>query len=205
MKKYTKLGLALVAVISSLAFLIYKYRYDRLYHVMQVSKCPVCLNGSVLSHILCQVLEVFGDPAQPPEAPCSTGPASSVSQVSWQHLGEGIWVFGAHCSTGAACSVVTAVGLVTMGARGDLQCALWYEGSRLQLQGILTLNTDSLNITTFTCESKYPDKRPYSLAIYTGKGLFYLSTKTSFVGKFIILRMCFSSTGSDPNPAILRG
>ena len=37
MKKYTKLGLALVAVISSLAFLIYKYRYDRLYHVMQVS------------------------------------------------------------------------------------------------------------------------------------------------------------------------
>ena len=37
MKKYTKLMLALVAVISSLAFLIYKYRYDRLYHVMQVS------------------------------------------------------------------------------------------------------------------------------------------------------------------------
>ena len=37
MKKYTKLVLALVAVISSLAFLIYKYRYDRLYHVMQVS------------------------------------------------------------------------------------------------------------------------------------------------------------------------
>ena len=38
MKKYTKLVLALVAVISSLAFLIYKYRYDRLYHVMQVSQ-----------------------------------------------------------------------------------------------------------------------------------------------------------------------
>ena len=37
MKKYTKLVLALVAVISSLCFLIYKYRYDRLYHVMQVS------------------------------------------------------------------------------------------------------------------------------------------------------------------------
>ena len=42
MKKYTKLGLALVAVISSLAFLIYKYRYDRLYHVMQVSNSHVC-------------------------------------------------------------------------------------------------------------------------------------------------------------------
>ena len=37
MKKYTKLVLALVAVVSSLAFIIYKYRYDRLYHVMQVN------------------------------------------------------------------------------------------------------------------------------------------------------------------------
>ena len=36
MKKYTKLLLAIVAVISSLFFIIYKYRYDRLYHVMQV-------------------------------------------------------------------------------------------------------------------------------------------------------------------------
>ena len=52
MKKYTKLVLALVAVISSLAFLIYKYRYDRLYHVMQVRNCPVCQNSSILRHIL---------------------------------------------------------------------------------------------------------------------------------------------------------
>jgi len=152
MKKYTKLVLALVAVISSLAFLIYKYRYDRLYHVMQV-------------------LEVFGDPNQPPEAAsCSRGPAFSVPVSSWQHLGQGLWVFGAHCSTGKDCSTVTAVGLVTWPAvEGDLQCALWYEGARHQLQGILSVNTDRLNITTFTCESKYPDKRPYSLAIYRGK------------------------------------
>ena len=115
---------------------------------------------------------MFGDPDQPPEVPCSRGPASSVSLASWQHLGQGIWVFGAHCSTGAACSVVTAVGLMTQGDLQTLQCAMWYEGSRLQLQGILTVNTDSLNITTFTCESKYPDKRPYSLAIYTGKGIY---------------------------------
>ena len=85
MKKYTKLGLALVAVISSLSFLIYKYRYDRLYHVMQDSKCPVCQNSSILSHI---AIVRF----------------SSVGLVSCQHLGQGIWVFGAHCSTGAACS-----------------------------------------------------------------------------------------------------
>jgi len=154
MKKYTKLVLALVAVISSLCFLIYKYRYDRLYHVMQV-------------------LEVFGDPNQPLEAAsasCSRGSASSVSLSSWQHLGQGLWVFGAHCSTGADRSTVTAVGLLTLPeVEGDLQCALWYEGARHQLQGILSVNTDSLNITTFTCESKYPDKRPYSLAIYRGK------------------------------------
>lgn len=36
MKKYTKLILCIIALISSLCFVIYKYRYDRLYHVMQV-------------------------------------------------------------------------------------------------------------------------------------------------------------------------
>ena len=120
---------------------------------------------------------MFGDPNQPLEAAsasCSRGSASSVSLSSWQHLGQGLWVFGAHCSTGADRSTVTAVGLLTLPeVEGDLQCALWYEGARHQLQGILSVNTDSLNITTFTCESKYPDKRPYSLAIYRGKGMLY--------------------------------
>ena len=119
------------------------------------------------SHVLIQVLEVFGDPAQPAEPSPSCSPQSPVS--SWQRLADGVWVFGAHCSTGA-CSSVTAVGLLTAPAAGDLQCALWYEGSRHQLQGILSVNTDNLNITTFTCESKYPDKRPYSLAVFSGKG-----------------------------------
>ena len=36
MKKYTKLLLGVVAALSSLAFVVYKFRYDRLYHVMQV-------------------------------------------------------------------------------------------------------------------------------------------------------------------------
>ena len=46
MKKYTKLVLSVTAVISFICFLIYKYRYDRLYNVMQV-------------------LEVFGTPDDP--------------------------------------------------------------------------------------------------------------------------------------------
>ena len=150
--------------------------------------CPVICQAS----FCCQVLEVFGDPDQTPEATsCSRGPASSVAPPSWQHLGQGLWVFGAHCSGGEACSAVTAVGLVTSTAAvaaGDLQCALWYEGSRHQLQGILSVNTDSLNITTFTCESKYPDKRPYSLAIYRGKSMQYVERmKTSQSNMFQFL------------------
>ena len=46
MKKYTKLVLAIVAIISFFCFMLYKYRYDRLYNVMQV-------------------LEVFGTPDDP--------------------------------------------------------------------------------------------------------------------------------------------
>ena len=140
--------------------------------------CPITLlHGCGLSIVdyilsLIQVLEVFGDPAQPAEpSPSCSSPRSPVS--SWQRLADGVWVFGAHCSTGA-CSSVTAVGLLTAPAAGDLQCALWYEGSRHQLQGILSVNTDNLNITTFTCESKYPDKRPYSLAVFSGKGMVQL-------------------------------
>merc|ERR1711971_574916 len=36
MKKYTKLILSVVAVISFFSFIFYKFRYDRLYNVMQV-------------------------------------------------------------------------------------------------------------------------------------------------------------------------
>ena len=65
MKKYTKLVLAVVAVISSLCFVIYKYRYDRLYHVMQV-------------------LEVFGSPEEDASSSCHAAAARTVP--SWQQL-----------------------------------------------------------------------------------------------------------------------
>ena len=48
MKKYTKLLLAVTAVISSLCFIIYKYRYDRLYHVMQVHRMTEILKNSFI-------------------------------------------------------------------------------------------------------------------------------------------------------------
>merc|ERR1712130_563557 len=53
MKKYTKLILSVVAVISFFSFVFYKFRYDRLYNVMQV-------------------LEVFGTPDDPSVQPCTT-------------------------------------------------------------------------------------------------------------------------------------
>jgi len=36
--------------------------------------------------------------------------------------------------------------------------------------GILSVTTDKASVTTFTCESKYPNKSPYAVAIYKGKG-----------------------------------
>ena len=116
MKKYTKLVLALVAVVSSLAFIIYKYRYDRLYHVMQV-------------------LEVFGSPEDgvlPPGRSLTISPG-------WVGLGGGVWLYSAYCSgPGSQCERVSVLGLVqrpdNTGVAADLQCSLWFEGSRQALQ-----------------------------------------------------------------------
>ena len=154
MKKYTKLVLAVVAVISSLCFVIYKYRYDRLYHVMQV-------------------LEVFGSPEEDAGSSCHAAAARTVP--SWQQLEAGVWVFSAYCSTatadsaGQACSRVTAVGQLLAPSSADLQCALWFEGSVHHLPGILAVTTDNMAVATFTCESKFPDKSPHALSIYKGK------------------------------------
>jgi len=158
MKKYTKLILCIIALISSLCFVIYKYRYDRLYHVMQV-------------------LEVFGSPDQPDlsQSPCPDHPPADVMMTSpgWQHLGGGLWVYAAYCSGGGqVCSHVTAVGVLqdTAAETEVLQCALWYEESPQHLQGLLSVTTSKEGVTTFTCESKYPNKTPYAVAIYQGKG-----------------------------------
>ena len=112
MKKYSKLLLGLLAAVSSLCFLIYKYRYDRLYHVMQV-------------------LEVFGSP----EDVSGQGRSLEVSP-GWLGVGDGVWLYSAHCAGG--CHEVAVLGLVerehNAAVTADLQCALWYEGSRQHLE-----------------------------------------------------------------------
>eukprot|EP00092_Neocalanus_flemingeri_P052211 GFUD01060957.1.p2 GENE.GFUD01060957.1~~GFUD01060957.1.p2 ORF type:complete len:113 (+),score=49.24 GFUD01060957.1:75-413(+) len=84
MKKYTKLVLTVVAIISSLCFIIYKYRYDRLYNVMQV-------------------LEVFGTPDDPSCVPCDLSPgdlqASPPLQLTpaWQQVSPTVHLYSAYC------------------------------------------------------------------------------------------------------------
>ena len=167
MKKYSKLLLGLMAAVSSLCFIIYKYRYDRLYHVMQV-------------------LEVFGSP----EDAAAPGRSLSISP-GWVGLGGGVWLYSAYCS-GLQCDRVSVLGLVqrpdNTAVAADLQCTLWFEGSRQPLQvrllphrlwlcdnsvttqGLVSVATDDMRVSTFTCESKYPEKIPYAVAVYKGKG-----------------------------------
>ena len=120
---------------------------------------------------------MFGSPDQPDssQSNCSHNPPPVVMMTSsgWQHLGDGVWVFAAYCSGGGQlCSHVTAVGVMQDldTAETVLQCALWYEESPQHLQGLLSVSTDRGGVTTFTCESKYPNKTPYAVAIYKGKG-----------------------------------
>jgi len=150
MKKYSKLLLGLLAAVSSLCFLVYKYRYDRLYHVMQV-------------------LEVFGSPEEGTQQ--SPGRSLTLSP-GWLAVGGGVWLYSAYCG-GPQCKQVTVLGLVerehNTAVAADLQCALWFEGSRHHLEGLVSVASDDFRVSTFTCESKYPEKTPYAVAIYKGK------------------------------------
>merc|ERR1712062_799752 len=76
-----------------------------------------------------------------------------------------------HCAGG--CHEVAVLGLVerehNAAVAADLQCALWYEGSRQHLEGLVSVASDDVRVSTFTCQSKYPDKTPYAVAVYKGK------------------------------------
>lgn len=110
MKKYTKLVLTVVAIISSLCFLIYKYRYDRLYNVLQV-------------------LEVFGTPDDPNLTPCKPPPPLQLSPA-WQVVSPTVYLYSAYCDYTSmdrevgTCPTVTAMG-VGKGVPNDYKCKLW--------------------------------------------------------------------------------
>ena len=38
------------------------------------------------------------------------------------------------------------------------------------MKGLVSVASDDVRVSTFTCQSKYPDKTPYAVAVYKGKG-----------------------------------
>ena len=112
MKKYTKLVLSVVAIISTLCFLLYKYRYDRLYNVLAV-------------------LEVFGTPDNTSLA-SSTACAKTVPiqqlNPAWQQVSPSLALYSAYCgnSVNLGCSAVTALGVGREGEEKEgYKCKLW--------------------------------------------------------------------------------
>jgi len=156
MKKYTKLVLVVVALVSSICFLMYKYRYDRLYNVLQV-------------------MEVFGTPDDPQCVKCKP-PAPLALSPAWHFLSPATHIYSAYCDPPGQsfCNQVTALG-VSNGSEEKLRCKLWYEKAAQPMEGVLAVTKDAdseLNeegkfvAFTFTCESKYKSKVPYAVSIF---------------------------------------
>jgi len=159
MKKYTKLVLMVVAILSSLCFLIYKYRYDRLYNVLQV-------------------MEVFGTPDDPSFVPCKTPPPLMLSPA-WQQVDHTVYVYSAYCDYTSmdlvvgTCPTVSIMGVARVEPQG-YKCKLWFEGSLQAMEGILSVRKETKSESkvegvaqyTFNCESKYKTKLPFSVTIY---------------------------------------
>jgi len=163
MKKYTKLVLMVVAIISSLCFLIYKYRYDRLYNVLQV-------------------MEVFGTPDDPSFVPCKTPPPLMLNPA-WQQVDHTVYLYSAYCDYTSmdvgvgTCPTVSVIGVSRVQPEG-YKCKLWFEGAIQPMEGILSARRETqtdpkvegIAQYTFNCESKYKDKLPYSVTIYKDGG-----------------------------------
>lgn len=170
MKKYTKLLLVAGAISSFLCFLVYKYRYDRLYSVMQV-------------------LEVFGSPE---DVSCTDKSLSRSSPQDfplsvpyWKGLEGGLEVYSAYCSPSAGesgpCPLVTALA-ITPGAGSTVpqfRCAAWYEGSLKPLEGVFSFAVEGADLPTpppvrllrVSCEVKFPTKIPYGVSFYSAPGM----------------------------------
>jgi len=169
MKKYTKLLLGVVAALSSLAFVVYKFRYDRLYHVMQV-------------------LEVFGEPGQEGGPSCGAGQLLSLP-TAWQEAGPGLHLYSAWCE-GGDCGAVSLVGawLGDNNTQSASLCSLWYEGAPRPLPGLLT-PAPGPGVYTASCQSQHPGRVPHAVSLHGPAGPGYqlpvqpgLSNTTSAAG-----------------------
>lgn len=158
MKKYSKLALVLIALVSSVFFLFYKLRYDRLYNVMQV-------------------LEVFGSPASSAAGRCidvSTIPIIGVAPT-WRFFANHLYVYSAHCTAVAggrgSCQSVKIVSIATKAIDSENHvCKLWYEGSDAPIQGTLTIQQEEEEASAFpvtiSCDAKYAEHIPYAISLH---------------------------------------
>lgn len=166
MKKYMKLLLSVVALVSLVCFIFYKHKYDRLYNVMEV-------------------LEIFGTPDDP-NFKCphpGTAPGPPLGQVSsWQRVTDSVSVYSAYCDTSPAdtkgCPVITALAIAKQDL-GAFKCKLWYEGSFHAMEGVFSQQPHPTDTfvevsdyfpVTVACENKFPSKIPYGVTFYKDKG-----------------------------------
>jgi len=169
MRKYSKLTLVIVTVVSLICFLFYKVQYDKLYNVLQV-------------------LEFFGNANQPP-ASGAGGVTQSFDQhvlsgllPSWQYVTPELFIYSAFCvkDKGQDCVRVTALMAATERAAvaSDLGCQLWYEGTVRPVTGISAASgllheeghgSTALKPYILTCESKFPSMVPFGLSITLGR------------------------------------
>lgn len=118
MKKVSKMALAFVALASFVCFLFYKWRYDKLYSVLEV-------------------LEFFGNVNSASLGTAVNGFASRSSwrlqhPPAWQRLSNGTFAYSAHCSrtpgSNDMCPAVTILSISSLHSVNDLHkltCQLW--------------------------------------------------------------------------------
>eukprot|EP00096_Caligus_rogercresseyi_P010032 TRINITY_DN3531_c0_g1_i1.p1 TRINITY_DN3531_c0_g1~~TRINITY_DN3531_c0_g1_i1.p1 ORF type:complete len:486 (-),score=112.71 TRINITY_DN3531_c0_g1_i1:77-1534(-) len=188
MRKYYKLFLVSLSLLSLLCFLFYKTQYDKLYNVLQVlefygntpassnptkNNLPPCSNGSSSSSF-------NGQEDLSLEEGFHT--RSSDPLPSWRRLHDGLWIYSAYC-TSDPCSSVHGLALASKEALNLtlLTCSLWNTLSANGVHGILSFQRlkakeedeedQLLHPYLLTCENKYPSNTPHALQLSTSQNV----------------------------------
>jgi len=159
MKKFNKLGLCLIAVVSTIFLLFYKLKYDRLYSVMQV-------------------LEVFGSPKS---NSCESEDWLDRPSPTWRQLSQDVAVYSGGCAplpgqVDQSCPQVQVLAVVKDGADfTGVTCKLWYEGSANPIPGTFSLQPgikqdEGSTPATLSCEAKYTERTPYGVSFNLNEG-----------------------------------
>eukprot|EP00088_Acartia_fossae_P046383 TRINITY_DN5006_c0_g1_i1.p1 TRINITY_DN5006_c0_g1~~TRINITY_DN5006_c0_g1_i1.p1 ORF type:complete len:442 (+),score=62.11 TRINITY_DN5006_c0_g1_i1:73-1398(+) len=155
MKKFTKCTFMIAAVVSTLLFCVYKLRYDRLYHVMQV-------------------LEVFGTPSDFHSCERKNEDIDLVPPT-WLQLEPGVQVYSGQCvklpGEDGACPQVDVLAIIKENPDIDsLLCKFWIEGSTQPILGTFShrvLMTEKGHSSAFlSCQSKYVTKVPFGISFF---------------------------------------